>query len=124
MSVAVTACGVAWLAERSHSVADGFETLVARHDDAVISMEGHLLREGGAFYEPKRHWLTAVTDAQLHEAARIVERAGDMEVGVVAPVTRRLPPRLGAFVRTERSGLEVRPGERLQVVTYRDSASP
>ena len=38
-----------------------YETLIARHDQAVVSMEGHLLREGGAFYDADRHWLTATS---------------------------------------------------------------
>ena len=46
LSTLVTGVGVVWLAERSHAIADGMETLVARHDQAVISLEGHLLREG------------------------------------------------------------------------------
>ena len=124
LSVAVTACGVAWLSVRSHAVADGMETLVARHDQAVVSMEGHLLREGGAFYDPDRHWLTATTGQELRKAVGIVRAAGDTEVAVIAPAAERVPARLGGFVRNGERGLEIRPGERLRVLTYRDSASP
>ncbi|MEX1006547.1 MAG: hypothetical protein WD271_01730 [Acidimicrobiia bacterium] len=124
MSVLVTAFGLGWLSERSHAVADGIETLVDRHDQAVISLEGHLLREGGAFYEPNRHWLTAVSDEQLRRAARIVEGAGDREVAVVAPTGRKLPGRLGRFSRVDTQPLEIRRILRLQVVTYRDLTSP
>ena len=120
----MTACGVALLSERSHAIADGMETLVARHDQAVISTEGHLLREGGAFYDADRHWLTATTGQDLRRAARIVGDAGDTEVAVVALAGQPLPARLGPFPRRESDRLEIRPGERLQVVTYRDSGSP
>jgi hypothetical protein len=87
-------------------------------------MEGHLFREGGAFYDPDRHWLTATTGQELRKAVRIVGDAGDTEVAVIAPAGAPLPSRLGSFARRAESGLEVRPGERLRVVTYRDSASP
>jgi hypothetical protein len=122
-SLVVTLCGVAWLSERSHAIADGMETLIARNDQAVVSTEGHLLREGGAFYHAGRHWLTATSRPQLLRAVRIVGDAGDTEVAVVAPARQPLPARLGRFTRARADRLEIRPGERLQVVTYRDSAS-
>ena len=100
------------------------ETLIARHDQALISTQGHLLRDGGAFYLPDRHWLTATTDHELRRAARIVGDAGDTEVAVVALAGQPLPAQLGPFSRAGVDRLEIRPGERLQVVTYRDSASP
>jgi hypothetical protein len=124
LSLAVTACGVVLLSERSHAIADGMEALVARHDQAVISTEGHLLREGGAFYDPDRHWLTATTGHQLQRAAGIIGDAGDTEVAVVAPATQALPAELGLFTRGGADRLEIRPGEPLQVVTYRNSGSP
>ena len=122
-SLVVTLCGVAWLSERSHAIADGMETLIARHDQAVVSTEGHLLREGGAFYDADRHWLTATSGPELRRAVRIVGDAGDTEVAVVAPAKQALPAQLGRFTRARADRLEIRPGERLQVVTYRDSAS-
>ncbi|HXY92393.1 MAG TPA: hypothetical protein VEP49_07955 [Acidimicrobiia bacterium] len=128
LSLAVTACGVAWLSERSHTVADGMEALVARHDQAVVSLEGHVLREGGAFYSPARHWLTVTDLAKLPRAVRIVETAGDTEMALLAPAGQRVPARLGPYTAGGRRPLEIRPGERLQVVTYRapghDSGSP
>ncbi len=129
LAALVTGAGVAWLAERSHAIADGMETLVARHDQAVISLEGHLLREGGAFYDPGRHWLTAPTTDDLPRAARIVRDAGDTELAVIAPLDVDLPPRLAGLIRTEEASLPVRPGEVLRVVTYssapgRNSGSP
>ncbi len=124
LSLAVTACGVALLSERSHAIADGMEALIERRDQAVISTEGHILREGGAFYDADRHWLTATIGPDLRRAARIVGDAGDTEVAVVATARQPLPERLGRFVRARTDRLEIRPGEGLQVVTYRDSGSP
>lgn len=119
LSVLVTAFGVAWLSERSQAVAHGMEQVVARHDEAVISTDAHLFREGGAFYEPGRHWLTAITAADLRRAAGIVSQAGDREVAVIAHEGDGLPGRLGDFVRGPAERLEVLPGEPLVVRTYR-----
>jgi hypothetical protein len=118
-SLLVTAFGVAWLSERSHSVAYGMERVLARHDDAVISTDAHLFREGGAFYEPGRHWLTAVTATDLRRAAAVVSNAGDREVAVIAREGDGLPRRLGDFVRGPAERLRVLPGQPLVVRTYR-----
>ena len=118
-AVLVTAFGVAWLSVRSHAVADGMERVLARHDEAVISTDAHLFREGGAFYEPGRHWLTAITGADLRRAAAIVSAAGDREVAVIGHQGDGLPSRLGAFVRGRAERLQVLPGEPLVVRTYR-----
>ncbi len=65
---------------RSHLALGAFELggapierIVDRHDQAVISGEAHVLREGGAFYEPSRHWLTATSTRELHQAVQIVD---------------------------------------------------
>jgi hypothetical protein len=121
LSAIVTLAGTVWLGQRSHSIADGMEALVARQDQAVVSVDGHLLREGGAFYEPGRHWLTAPTVGDLPRAARIVRDAGDTEVAVVAPAGVRLPRRLVGWVPAGEDALVIRPGEALRVVTYRAS---
>jgi len=119
LSVFVTGCGVVWLSERSRSVADGMERILSRHDQAIVSTDAHLFREGGAFYEPDRHWLTAVTDADLVRAARVVARAGDHEVAVVGSADRTFPRHLAAFTRGRSQRLEVLPGTPLRVVTYK-----
>jgi hypothetical protein len=119
LSAMVTLAGTVWLGQRSHSIADGMEALVARHDQAVVSVEGHLLREGGAFYEPGRHWLTAPTVDDLPRAADIVRDAGDTELAVVAPGGVRLPRRLAGWQAAGEDALTIRPGEALRVVTYR-----
>lgn len=119
LSLVVTGWGVVLLSERSHRIAEGMETLVARHDAALVSMEAHLLREGGAFYDPARHWLTATDDGALERAARIVAGVGDREMAVVAPLGKPLPARLGGWDRADSlQRVEVRLGEQLEVVTY------
>ena len=122
LSLCVTAFGVAWLSVRSHGVAAAFETIVARRDQAVISGEAHVLREGGAFYEPGRHWLTATSDRQLHEAVRIVRKAGDTEFAYVLTDGVPAPGEIDGFVRqgTQRVAF-LGPGVTLEVITYRQS---
>jgi hypothetical protein len=117
----VTASGVAWLSTRSHWVADGAEALLARHDHALISGEAHVLREAGAFYEPARHWLTAVDNAQLGRAVRTVDEGGDEEFGYVVAAGKALPPNLGAYRLGEVERIRFLPGYTLRVGTYRRS---
>jgi hypothetical protein len=119
VSALVTAFGVAWLSQRSHSVAKGIDAIVARDDQAVISVEAHALREGGAFYAPARHWLTATTQRDLARAVAIVSRAGDTEFALVASDARKYPTSLGPFTKrgTQRV-VFLRPDLHLDVVTY------
>jgi hypothetical protein len=118
LSGLVTLSGVAWLGDRSHTIADGMTALIARDDDAVVSLGGHLLREGGAFYRPDRHWLTATDRAELRRALAAVDAAGDAEVAVLTGASDRLPAAIGAYRRVGAVPFELRPGEALQVVEY------
>ena len=119
VSLLVTGFGLAFLVQRSHSIADGMEAIVARHDAAVISLEPQLLREGGAFYTPERHWLTANGPAQLRRAVRIVQDAGDRELALLVPGGVAAPAAIGGFTRADTQHLRVRPDEPLRVVRYR-----
>ena len=119
VSLLVTGYGVVFLSERSHSIADGMAAIVARHDAAVISLEAHLLREGGAFYTADRHWLTATDQGQLRKAVRIVRDAGDREFALLVPDELQVPADLGGFTRTATDRVTVRPDQPLRVVTYR-----
>jgi hypothetical protein len=119
VSMLVTGYGVVFLRERSQSIATGMEAIVARHDSAVISLEAHLLREGGAFYTPERHWLTATDQGQLREAVRIVRDAGDRELALLVPDHLRVPATIDGFTRTATETIVVRPDQPLKVVTYR-----
>ncbi len=120
MSALVTVFGIAWLSQRSNTVAEGMEAILARHDQAVISIEAHALREGGAFYDERSHWLTATTQSEIREAASIVQHAGDTEFALVASDGRKTPARIGEFTKrgTQRV-VFLRPDVHLEVVTYR-----
>jgi hypothetical protein len=116
----VTGFGLAWLSVRSHWDARGIEQIVDRHDQAVIAGEAHVLREGGAFYDPSRHWLTATSDEELRDAARIVADAGDTEFAYVVSAGAGIPHSIGGF---ERDGVErvafLRSDIYLDVATFR-----
>ena len=83
LSVAVTAFGVLWLSERSHSIADAMVEVRQLQQPVVVSDVAHLFREGGAFYDTDRRWLTAVDAAQQNRAAEIVRLAGYDEFGFI-----------------------------------------
>ena len=119
LAVAVTACGVGLLAERSHDVADAMGHLVARHDQLVISQEAHLLREGGAFYTPQRHWLTAATGPDLRRAARIARESGASEFALVGTEAASRPRTLDGFERGRAETLDFLPGFPVRITTYR-----
>ena len=119
-AVLVTGFGLAWLSVRSHWAANGIERIVDRHDQAVISGEAHVLREGGAFYEPGRHWLTATNDSELQRAITIVHDAGDTEFAYVVSDTVRPPTSIGGYRRTAVELVPfLRPDIHLEVATYR-----
>jgi hypothetical protein len=115
----VTGFGIAWLSQRSTTTAEGFVAIVARHDQAVISVEAHALREGGAFYEPGRHWLTATTERERDRAVEIVADRGHTQFALVASEGTRHPATIGGFTKsaTQRVAF-LRPDIHLQVVTY------
>jgi hypothetical protein len=119
-AVLVTGFGLAWLSVRSHWVVNGIQHIVDRHDQALISGEAHFLREGGAFYTPDRHWLTATDPAELHRAIRILRAAGDTEFGYVVADGVTPPRTLDGYRRV---GIEhfafLRPDLRMGVATYR-----
>jgi hypothetical protein len=115
----VTTFGIAWLSVRSAGVASGFEQIVARHDQAVISGEGHVLREGGAFYEPARHWLTTTNAEQLRRAVSILRRSGDTEFAYLVSDTRSVPAEIGGFQRVAVARVSLHSVLDLKVATYR-----
>jgi hypothetical protein len=120
LSALVTVFGIAWLSVRSHTVADGTRTILARHDEMLVSRQPHLLREAGAFYDGSARWLTATDDHELHRAARIADEAGVDEFGLVGGGDQPAPARIGAFVRGERQLVPfIRPDVDVSVLTYR-----
>lgn len=118
LGLVVSACGAAWLSVRSHAVADAMERLVVRHDESVLSLEAHLLREGGAFFDGDRRWLTAIDAGQVDEAVRVLRRAGVRQVAVITRAGSPRPDALGPFRRGAADGLELLPGVRFTITTY------
>ena len=120
MAALVTGFGLAWLSQRSRGVASGFEAIVARHDQAVISVEAHALREGGAFYDSSLRWLTATDESELADAATILRDRHIDEFALVASEGRRTPRHIGNFTKRGTQQVKfLRPDVRLDVVTYR-----
>jgi hypothetical protein len=120
LAVVTTAAGVGWLSVRSRTVADGMATIVARDDQVVISRQPHLLREGGAFYDSREHWLTATTDAQLRDAVRVARRSGATELALTGGADQGAPRTLDGYVRgATRRVPFIRPDVKVAVTTYR-----
>ena len=122
IAVLMTGAGVMLLSERTHSIADGFEDLVAVRG-TVISTEGHILREGGAFYTPRRHWLTAIGEPEVREAFRVARESGDTRARVITAAHAKVAPPAG-WERVSAATVEIRPGEPLRVVEFRYSVAP
>ena len=104
VAVLVTGFGLAWLSVRSHWAAHGIEQIVDRHDQAVISGEAHVLREGGAFYEPPA---LAHRDRRWRAAAGgpIVDRRGRLRVRLRRDRRGpKLPERFAATSARHRTG--------------------
>ncbi len=118
LAVVVTACGVGWLSQRSHAVADGMEQIIARHDQVVVSQEAHLLREGGAFYTPQRHWLTATSPTEVRRAARVARESGAHEFALAGGIGRPRPHSIDGFVRGRTQTVEFLPGFPVHLTTY------
>jgi hypothetical protein len=118
LAVAVTACGVGWLSQRSHAVAGAMEQIIDRKDQVVVSQEAHLLREGGAFYTPQRHWLTATSPTEVRRAARIARESGAHELALIGTTGRARPHDLDGFLRGHTQTIEFLPGFPVRVTTY------
>ena len=73
LCVVITAVGVTYLAQRSRSIDAAGRRIAALQDDVVISRDGFLLRDFGAYYTDKRPWLTAWNDALLRDALRVAD---------------------------------------------------
>jgi hypothetical protein len=116
----VTGFGLAWLSVRSHWAAHGIEQIVERHDQAVISGEAHVFREGGAFYDPSRHWLTTTDEKELHQAVRIVRASGDTEFAYVVTNGSHIPRVIDGYRRDGVQRIQfLRPDIYLDVATFR-----
>jgi len=119
-AVLVTAWGVAFVAYRSHDIADGSEQVLAVSDAAVVSLDLHFFREHGAAFNPSARWLSAESTVELRKAAKVFAGAGDDRFTVVAPAGSRLPSTLHGYRRV--SGVliarDIRPYEGIEAVRY------
>jgi hypothetical protein len=116
----VTAGGLVWLGQRTHTNVNGIETILARHDEVLIARHAQLFREVGAFYEPDRHWLTASTDDQLADAVRVARESGAREFATIGPEGQTNPKALGGYTRGATQLVPfTRSDVRVQVTTYR-----
>jgi hypothetical protein len=117
LSVAVTAFGFVYLADRTRTVDQGMREVLARHDAAVVSLDPQLFREGGAYYDPHAHWLTATTPDEFRRAVAIIRGAGDRELTALVPVGTPAPSAPG-YRRGSRTRITVRPDLTVEAVRY------
>jgi hypothetical protein len=120
VALVVTGCGAHWLEVRSHGMADAVQAIVGGRSTVVVTRDlPHLLREGGAFYDPGRRWLTIETDGELPVALRVL---GDERVDsfrLVARVPREAPTHLGAWRRVAERSVPTISGIDVTLATYR-----
>lgn len=125
LAALVTVFGLTWLSVRSHTVADGMETILGRHDEMLISRQPHMFREGGAFYTADRKWLTATNDDDLRRAVRIAREVGATEFALIGGADQRGPARLGDYERGDRELVPfIRPDVKVGLITYQLAGRP
>lgn len=117
LAVAVTCFGLAWLSVRSHHVARAEATLARRPEPVLVSRVAHFVREGGA-YTDRRRWLTAVSDADEREAARVVSQAGLPGFGLVEVDSDARPHDIPGFERQGTARVPFLPGVDLRITAY------
>ncbi len=118
LSVAVTAFGLAWLAQRSHAIGDAGAALARRPEPVLISDIGHLFRETGATYG-QHLALEAIDKAHFAQAVGVVEAAGYAEFGlVVVDDPKATPPTVPNWRPTHADRVELLPGVQLRITTY------
>lgn len=116
LAVAVTAFGVLFGSWRTHEVARAASTLRDRPETAVVSGVGFWLRElGDASVD--RPWLSATTDEDRRQAARIVAEAGVDRLAYV-DLAEEPTPNLPGW-RSEGETVETWLGVPFRITTYR-----
>ena len=121
LAAVTTLAGVAWLSVRSNTVADGMTTILARHDEMLISRQPHMLRRGRCVLRRQRE----VVERDRRRAGcgtrspLPVTPACTSSRSSVDPIR---PPR-GRSAATGVGGRElvsfIRPDVKLSVTTYR-----
>jgi hypothetical protein len=116
-AVLVTGCGVAWLSERSHVVADSAAVLASRDPVMTIGLP-HQLREWGAFYDPAAPRLTMDEPGDRGSALGILDATRATHFTVVARTARQAPEHLGDYERVSARSIEFLSGIRFTVAEY------
>lgn len=96
LSVAVTAFGVVWLAQRSHDIADAGARLNAREEAVLLTPNGFVLREFGARYGEQR-WLSSGSAEDFDFAVEVITRSGLEDFALVRIPTGHEPPELAGW---------------------------
>jgi hypothetical protein len=123
VALMVTVAGLAWLSQRSNTVADAIDELSTSDGSVLVSREGHVLREVGAAYSSNERWLTAEDNTEFAAAARI---ARDIDAPVMRVVTvpdRPNPTTIEGWKRTDSTRFEFLPGFELVTTTYEPRAA-
>lgn len=89
LAVGVSALGLGWMHQRTHSVAATAEVIVGRDEPVLVSTVGHLFREVGAVYTPERRWLTAEDAGELQRSLQLAASIGADRVAVLAVAETR-----------------------------------
>ena len=84
LALGMTAFGVSWMSVRTHTIDRAMGQVAALPEPMVISTWSHLFREGGAYYDPDRRWLTAETREQLDRAFEIAQAEGIDTIAVLS----------------------------------------
>jgi hypothetical protein len=116
-SVVVSVFGLAWLAQRSHEIADAADRLQARPEAVLVSPNGFVPREFGATYGDKK-WLSSGNPDDLRFAVDVVSRSGEPTFALVDLDTSGEPP---SFPGWRETGSELVPflgGVDFRVTSY------
>jgi hypothetical protein len=117
LSIAVTAFGLLWLSQRSHSIGDAMGQVDRLSQPVLVSSVAHLFREGGASYAPDRRWLTAVQPEQQDQAANLVRQAGYTEFAFIT-LDAEKPREFDGYRRMGTQSIELFTDVHLRVTTY------
>jgi hypothetical protein len=118
LAAGVTCFGLVWLSVRSHDVARVSEALTRRPEPALVSRVGHLPREAGWRYAEDRRWLTAVHDADVDQAVRVLVEAGLDSFAMVDLDSGRPPSVLPGWAEAGTSRVHFLSGVHLLITTY------
>jgi hypothetical protein len=119
LSLLVSALGVAWVSERTHSVDRFFDEVAEVSEPVLVARQAFLLREAGADLVDRR-WLSAANEGAFLEAVSIARQLDEPALTVLewdgeAPPPDSLPEDLVEVERRQLDFLDTPVG----LVTYR-----